>query len=151
MEVIVQLVFASVALRPISRSIQPSEKKMKKETEVLSTSSASSTSESLIVSSESEVSTSGSEIKENDSVVVKNEGAMDDKNEGTEKTPPKLTNISSDSIGTSKESTNASTTDGNTVQGSSSFSHENHKRQFFQTLNDPVKCYPENRKFIWSI
>ena len=55
MEVIVQLVFASVALRPISRPIEPSEKKMKKEADASPVMSASS-SESLIVSSDSEVS-----------------------------------------------------------------------------------------------
>ena len=155
MEVIVQLVFASVALRPISRPIEPSEKKMKKEADASPVMSASS-SESLIVSSDSEVSASG-EVKEDNSVVVKNEEAVGDKNDGTENTSLKPTDISSNSTETSNSPTpkshDGSTTNNETTQPSSlsSRTHENHKRQFFQTLNDPIKCYPENRKFIFSV
>ena len=32
-----------------------------------------------------------------------------------------------------------------------SLSHESHKRQFFETLHDPVKCYPVDRTHILII
>ena len=69
----------------------------------------------------------------------------------------KPTDISSNSTETSNSPTpkshDGSTTNNETTQPSSlsSRTHENHKRQFFQTLNDPIKCYPENRKFIFSV
>lgn len=172
MEVIVQLVFASVNLKPIRKAIESDEKRIKNQ-DSSSVASTNSSSGSVIESSDSEASESSSETLESGVFDVKNPNGSteSDENPSNSKINPIAESGSnaekdaSDNSAKANYSSETSEVATNTHPKKVTINtttkivnpkkkklpsppdsiREECKRQFFQTLNDPVKYYPFNR------